>query len=515
VETALPQRSDDHYPGRVGPNHFVQFYESEAFLCEAVGDFLHEGARAGHPLVVIATPQRWSGFSTRLRAKGADLGAYSEQGLLTFLDARATLAQFMVKDLPDERRFMTHVGGVIEQNARLSTTGTVRAYGEMVDLLWQDGNPEGAIRLEQLWNDLAAAHDLSLLCAYAMSNFQGERQQRRFMDVCRQHARVSPADPYAGAVDEAGRAQEVSSLQQRARALEIEIAYRKRLEAALRKALAERAQFEEALLSREQDLRRLLAEREQLLLSERSARAQAEQASRLKDEFLAIISHELRTPLNAIFGWSHIGSESRVDDATRRRALEVIQRNARLQLHVVDDLLDISRIISGKMKISTEVVDLTPVVTAAADSLRPEAAARSLHLEACVPGSVVLVRGDAGRLQQVIWNLLSNAIKFTPANGRVRLSLEAGGELAKIVVDDTGHGIAAEFLPLAFDRFRQADASTTRRQGGLGLGLSVVRYLVEAHGGTVTVESPGVGQGATFTVTLPLFERAMEDHRGH
>jgi signal transduction histidine kinase len=515
VEIAFPPGSDSDDRARIGQNHFVQFYESEAFLCEAVGDFLHDGVRAGHPLVVIATAERWSGFSTRLRAKGADIGAYTEQGLLTFLDARDTLAQFMVRDMPDERRFMAHVGGVIEQNARLSKTGTVRAYGEMVDLLWQDGNPEGAIRLEQLWNDLAVAHDLSLLCAYAMSNFQGERQQRRFMDVCRQHARVSPADPYAGAVDDAGRAQEVSSLQQRARALEIEIAYRKRLEAALRKALAERAQFEEALLSREQDLRRLLAEREQLLLSERSARAQAEQASRLKDEFLAIISHELRTPLHAIFGWSHIGSESRVDDATRRRALEVIQRNARLQLHVVDDLLDISRIISGKMKISTEVVNLVTVVTAAADSLRPEAAAKSVHLDVRVPGAAVLVRGDAGRLQQVIWNLLSNAIKFTPADGSIRLSLEAGGDLARIVVADKGHGIAADFLPLVFDRFRQADASTTRRHGGLGLGLSVVRHLVEAHGGTVTVESPGVGQGATFTASLPLIGLAVEDHRGY
>jgi signal transduction histidine kinase len=302
----------------------------------------------------------------------------------------------------------------------------------------------------------------------------------------------------------------VSSLQQRARALEIEVEYRKRLEAALRKALAERAQFEEALLSREQDLRNLLGEREQLLSSERAAREQAEQASRLKDEFLAIISHELRTPLHAIFGWAHIGSEPRADDAIRQRALDVIQRNARLQLRVVDDLLDISRIVSGKMKISTDVVDLVGVVTATADSVRPLALAKPLQFDVVPAVDRIDVRGDAGRLQQIIWNLLSNAIKFTPAGGRVVLGLTADDLVARIVVTDTGQGIAPEFLPLVFDRFRQADASTTRRQGGLGLGLSVVRHLVEAHGGTVTVESAGTGRGATFTVSVPVVRKRAE-----
>ena len=515
MENTLPNESS-HGMGRVGPNHVVQFYESEAFLCDAVGDFLHAGAEARQPLVVIATPQRWSGFSTRLRARGADVDGCLEQGLLTVLDARDTLAQFMIAGMPDERRFRAHVGEIIEHRSRLSLNGSVRAYGEMVDLLWQDGNPDGAIRLEELWNDLACTHDLSLLCAYAMSNFHGEQHQRRFMDVCGHHARVNPADPYGGA-DDVGRAREVSVLQQRARALEIEIEFRKRLEVALRNALAERSQFEEALLAREQDLRNLLGEREQLLASERAARAQAEQVSRLKDEFLAIISHELRTPLHAIFGWAHIGSEPRVDDATRRRALDVIQRNARLQLRVVDDLLDISRIVSGKMKISADIVDLLGVVTAAADSARPLAAAKPLVLDMALTAERVFVRGDAGRLQQIIWNLLSNAMKFTPADGRIALGLAADDRVARIVVTDTGEGIAPEFLPLVFDRFRQADASTTRRQGGLGLGLSVVQHLVEAHGGSVGVASAGVGRGATFTVSLPVVSRrtggAVHDSR--
>jgi signal transduction histidine kinase len=193
----------------------------------------------------------------------------------------------------------------------------------------------------------------------------------------------------------------------------------------------------------------------------------------------------------------------------------VIQRNARLQLRVVDDLLDISRIVSGKMKISTDIVDLRGIVTAAADSVRPLAQAKPLQLDVVLPPDRVVVRGDAARLQQVIWNLVSNAIKFTPAEGRVVLELAADDRVARIVVTDTGQGIAPEFLPLVFDRFRQADASTTRRQGGLGLGLSVVRHLVEAHGGSVTVESAGTGRGATSTVTVPVVpQRAEVGHDG-
>ena len=488
----------------VGLNHVVQFYESESFLCDAVGDFLHAGAEARQPLVVFATPHRWSGFSTRLRARGSNVDACREQGLLTVLDARDTLSAFMVDDMPDERRFMDHVGGLIEQRTRLSSSGTVRAYGEMVDLLWQDGNPDAAIRLEALWNDLASVHDLSLLCAYAMSNFHGERDQRRFLEICSQHARVSPADPYGGAIDDASRGREVSSLQQRARALEIEVEYRKRLEAALRKALAERAQFEEALLSREQDLRNLLGEREQLLSSERAAREQAEQASRLKDEFLAIISHELRTPLHAIFGWAHIGSEPRADDAIRQRAFEVIQRNARLQLRVVDDLLDISRIISGKMKISTDVVDLAGVVTAAADSVRPLALAKPLQFDVVLAVDRIDVRGDAGRLQQVIWNLLSNAIKFTPKGGRVQVVLGRVESHVEIGIQDSGIGISSEFLPHVFEPFQQEKEGSKRRHGGLGLGLSIVKHIVELHGGEILAASEGEGKGTTFTVKLPL-----------
>jgi signal transduction histidine kinase len=238
---------------------------------------------------------------------------------------------------------------------------------------------------------------------------------------------------------------------------------------------------------------------------ETSAREEAERASRLKDEFLAVLSHELRTPLNAILGWTQIISDRpRASEKITRRALDVIRRNASLQMHLIDDLLDVSRIITGKMVIASEPVDLVDALRAAADSVRPAATAKEIALEVAIDESARLVTGDASRLQQVFWNLLSNAIKFTQKHGRVELRLERSHSEALVIVRDNGEGIAPEFVSHVFDRFRQADNSTTRSYGGLGLGLAVVRYLVEAHGGTVAAASDGIGTGATFTVRLPL-----------
>ncbi|WP_438011166.1 hybrid sensor histidine kinase/response regulator [Sorangium sp. So ce321] len=292
---------------------------------------------------------------------------------------------------------------------------------------------------------------------------------------------------------------EVSELQQRARALEEELEYRKELEGALRQALADRELAE--------------AERERLLSLERAARADAETASRSKDEFLAVLSHELRTPLNAILGWTHIVSDPREDAATVQHALEVIRRNAAVQLRVIEDLLDVSRCVTGKMRISADDIDLGEVVASAIDSVRLAAEARRVEIALHVDDPARGATGDAARLQQVVWNLLSNAVKFTPAEGRVDVRLERAGARAQIVVRDTGVGIARGFLPHVFERFRQEDTDTARKDGGLGLGLAVVRYLVEAHGGTVAAESAGEGRGATFTVTLPLRESGTDSAR--
>ena len=251
--------------------------------------------------------------------------------------------------------------------------------------------------------------------------------------------------------------------------------------------------------------RRAEAEREALLESERAARSQAERASRMKDEFLATLSHELRTPLNAILGWSQIMQGGKCDADDLAQGLEVIERNARAQSQIIEDLLDMSRIISGKVRLDVQRLDLANVVRAAVETARPTAETKGVRLTAVIdPLPGIDVSGDANRLQQVLWNLLSNAIKFTPRGGRVQVVLSRVNSHLEISVSDSGVGISAEFLPFVFDRFRQADASTTRRFGGLGLGLSIVKQLVELHGGSVTVKSEGVGLGSTFIVTLPI-----------
>ncbi|MEP7340027.1 MAG: PAS domain S-box protein [Acidobacteriota bacterium] len=245
-------------------------------------------------------------------------------------------------------------------------------------------------------------------------------------------------------------------------------------------------------------------ERTELLAREQVARAQAEEASRLKDEFLATVSHELRTPLNAILGWSKMLRDGKLSSDVSAQALEAVVRNAKVQSQLIEDLLDVSRIISGKLLMDADPVELALVIQSALDSVRPAADAKSITLQSTLDPDVGPVRGDANRLQQVVWNLLSNAIKFTPRGGRVRIAVARIQSHAEIVVSDSGQGIKREFLSHVFDRFRQADASSTRLHGGLGLGLAIVRHLVEMHGGSVAVESPGEDLGATFTVKLPL-----------
>jgi NO-binding membrane sensor protein with MHYT domain/CheY-like chemotaxis protein/two-component sensor histidine kinase len=246
------------------------------------------------------------------------------------------------------------------------------------------------------------------------------------------------------------------------------------------------------------------AERQAMLLHEREARSQAENISAMQDEFLATLSHELRTPLSAILGWAEILRRGARDEATLARGLETIERNARAQAQLVDDLLDMSRIISGKVRLEVQSIDPASFVAAALETVGPAAQAKDIELDKLLAPDAGLITGDPNRLQQVMWNLLSNAVKFTPAGGRVDVSLErSGGEIA-IRVRDSGMGINPDFLPFVFDRFRQADASTTRRHGGLGLGLSIARQLVELQGGTIEVDSAGAGQGATFTLRFPV-----------
>lgn len=236
----------------------------------------------------------------------------------------------------------------------------------------------------------------------------------------------------------------------------------------------------------------------------RRALKQAEEANRMKDEFLATLSHELRTPLTSILGWARMLSAKQLDEANTARALETIERNAMVQSQLIEDILDVARVVTGKLRLEVQPVDLTTIIESSIDSVLPAVEAKGIRLQRALDSGASMVSGDPGRLQQIVWNLLSNAIKFTPRDGRVQVKLERIDSHVEIVVADDGQGIAPDVLPFIFERFRQADSTTTRAHGGLGLGLAIVRHLVEMHGGTVEVESLGEGHGSTFTVKLPL-----------
>ena len=259
---------------------------------------------------------------------------------------------------------------------------------------------------------------------------------------------------------------------------------------ALQQEMAERKQAEE--------------ERAKLLVLEKAAREEAEQANRTKDEFLATLSHELRTPLSAILGWTHLVRTGKLDEPQMTRAFETIERNARAQSQLIDDLLDVSRIITGKLQIDFRPIDLCKIIEASLDAVRPTIEAKSLNFEMPETSKACIVMGDANRLQQIFWNLFNNAVKFTPQDGKIKVELKQEGSNLEISVTDSGVGISKDFLPYIFDRFRQADGSTTRVHGGLGLGLSIVRHLVQLHRGSVAVESNGKDRGATFKINLPI-----------
>jgi PAS domain S-box-containing protein len=686
-------------------SHAVQFYEDDAFLANAVAGFLSDGFGADEPAVVIATPAHRTAFRDRLENLGVDVDARCNRGELLMLDAEETLAQFMNTDSPDETRFAAVIGSVISKAAASTAHARVRAYGEMVDVLWRAGQPDAAIRLEELWNDLGEVHTFSLLCAYPMANFFKESHAAQFDHICRTHTHVIAAEGQ-------NRASDIAALQQRARALETEIEHRKQLEAALRESLNDRRRAERELkdfvenatvamhwvsgdgnilwaneeelkllgYTREEyvgraisdfhadeatindilarlksnqeirdyearliakdgsirhveissnvlfengkfvhtrcftrdvtDRKRLEAERlrEDLanaflldatsalhrtldfdeLLKEVAALAVprlaagcavdiargdgtferiatageigsvatvipmnagdelvgqlalfgesgsfdhtteaefarraaisienarlyrlAQEANRTKDEFLATLSHELRTPLTAILGWARMIMLGSLDADTMRTAVETIERSARTQATIIDDLLDLSRVVTGKLTLQSDLVDLSTVVQNAVQTLQLAAEAKGICVDTSIAAGSSVVTGDATRLQQVVWNLLSNAIKFSDRGGRVELSLQRSGGHARVSVSDSGRGIPTEFLPHVFEPFRQADGAASRAYGGLGLGLAIVKYLTELHGGTVRADSAGPGSGATFSLTFPLASRRV------
>jgi PAS domain S-box-containing protein len=253
--------------------------------------------------------------------------------------------------------------------------------------------------------------------------------------------------------------------------------------------------------------KRFERERAELLMRERDARREAESANRLKDEFLATLSHELRTPLNAIMGWASMLKQNAVDDEGRERALDIIERNAKSQQQLINDILDVSKIIRGQLRLEMQPVNVVDSLKAVIESVGPTAEAKRQSLSVSLPEQPVLVAGDPERLQQVFWNLLTNALKYTPQKGRIDVGLVPNHEAVEVTIRDNGIGIAPDVLPYVFERFRQGEGGPAREFGGLGLGLAIVRHLTEMHGGTVRAQSEGAGQGALFTVTLPTIAR--------
>ncbi len=285
--------------------------------------------------------------------------------------------------------------------------------------------------------------------------------------------------------------------------------YLKNIEASVAQTEAARLHVEE-LSKYITELQHSEEARGQLLLRAERARSEAEAANRIKDEFLATLSHELRTPLTSLLGWSSVLREAKRDEKVLSQGLEAIDRNARVQAQLIDDLLDVSRIVSGKLNLDVRPLDISSVTRAAINVVRPAADAKGITLDYWAQPGLGAISADSGRVHQIIWNLLSNAVKFTPHGGKISVRAEQDGSDARVTVQDTGQGIEAEFLPRVFDRFRQADSSTTRNFGGLGLGLAIVRHLVELHGGTVSAHSDGVEKGATFSATFPLLADRTE-----
>jgi PAS domain S-box-containing protein len=866
--------------------HLVQFYDEEAFLCDTVADYVAAGIGFGQPVIVIATQAHRERFVAALRERSLDPDHARATGLLTLLDADETLALFMRDGAPDPIEFEKHVGTLIRRARASREDRPARAYGEMVDLLWKAGNRQGAIRLEELWNDLAKVEQFSLVCGYSMSNFRDAHDASDFQQVCNVHSHAFPTETFSHLEHEAVRLREVAVLQQRAIALEAELAHRRELEKSLREReadlrefldnavegihlvaadgtilyanaaelnllgysaeeyighhiadfhadanviqdilerlcggqaltnyearlrcrdggikhvlinsnvrfvdgkfvhtrcftrdITERKGWEDRLRVAEERFRRMqeatpdgvailrpmrdadgritdfqyvyvnpviaktmgrtveevtgstvlemvpdldetpfwplfcqvaasgepeifeqpyydngwagwfrgvvvslgseisivysditarkkaqeslrfLAEassilaasldydgtltsvtklavpaiadwssidmlsdgtlkrlsvahvdpekvalahelfrrfppdldgtsgvakvlrtgkpelipevtdeilqaavkdpelldiirrlglraslcvplrargrvigamtlvsaesqrrytEEDLHLAEDLARRasvaidnsmlyrSAEEANRAKDEFLAVVSHELRTPLNAISGWVHMLREGGLSAEKSRHAIETIERNARAQNQLIEDLLDVSRIVSGKLRLDVETVDLALVIERAVETVRPAAAVKNITIREMLDPKATPVFGDPDRLQQIVWNLLSNAVKFSSKDREVRVILRKLESSVEIIVKDQGAGIDPAFLPHVFERFRQADGSTTRTKGGLGLGLAIVRNLVELHGGSVRAESDGLGQGAAFCVSLPI-----------
>lgn len=426
--------------------HIVQYYEHDAFLVDQLAAYFTGPLHAGAAGVVITTPMHQALLEARLQADGVPAGA------IQFLDAHATLAKFMVAGSPDPVLFQNTIRSVLAA-ARRAGNGHVAAFGEMVAILWSEGNSGAALSLEQLWEEILRHEAFDLFCAYPMNVFNGDHTGRLFEQASDSHSEVRPTEAFVALVLESDLRREVARLQQRESVLKSEIA------------------------------RRSAAERD------------LEQAAREKDHFLAMLGHELRNPLTPML----LNVELARRSAGQNPHLDRIERQATLLKRLVDDLVDMSRLAHGKIALQRDLVPLDTAVSRGAELAQAALEERDHELSVSLPADCFL-DADPDRLAQVFGNLLKNAARYTPPGGTIRVEGQRLADAVEVEVSDNGEGFDQERVQRLFDPYVQADPS----RGGLGLGLTIVRALVELHQGTVRASSPGPGKGSTFTVRLPL-----------
>ncbi len=448
------------------PRHTLQLYEHDAYVDDAVARFLGAALGAGEAAVMIASAARRETLTAQLAAQGIDVQRAMVSGRLVLLDAGELLAAIMVGDAPDPDRFGAVVGTVIAKAVEASDDGrVVRVYGELANLLWRASNRPGALRLERLWGELATRYPVALLCAYPLQDFDDAADAADFEHVCAAHHDVQPTERYAALEHGNPRMVEVCRLQQRAWALEREIDRRTELEFA------------------------------------------AHEASRAKDEFLAMLGHELRNPLAPIVTALQLARLR----GQQSRELGVIERQVDHLIRLVDDLLDISRITRGTVELRRERLEIADAIAQGVEIASPLFEQRRQNLVLDLVREGCEVEGDRARLAQVVANLLTNAAKYSEVGGRIEVWARAEQGRIRIRVKDGGIGIEPEMLKRIFGSFVQRPQAKDRSQGGLGLGLAIVRSLVEMHGGTVDARSEGLGRGSEFEVDLPGATASADD----
>ena len=478
VNAVTRRRRTEQARELVGHGHSVQFYEDDRFLVETVVDFFAVGLVDGLGAVAIATREHIAAITHGLHEKGFDVDRTCTTGQLTLLDAEELLASFMSGAQPDAARFRHAMDGVLGSHARFGDGARERrpvlAFGEMSDFLSREGNLDGAIRLEELWNELAETYTFSLLCAYSLSAFSEDTHDAALRAICNQHAHVLPTERYMR-VDDGARLREIALLQQRALALETELRRRRDLEGELRDAL----------------------------------RA-AQGANRAKSDFLTVMSHELRTPLNAIGGHVQLiqlGILGPVTDK-QKEALERVRRAESHLLGLINDVLNFAKIEAGHVQLELEPTTIGVLFDGMDALIEPQVKTKGLSYARSKECDHLRITADLDKARQVLLNLLSNAVKFTESGGHITVQCREVDKGVAIDVVDTGVGVAPESLASIFEPFVQVRPDYTARNEGTGLGLAISRDLERAMHGELSATSE-VGKGSTFTLTLPVARCAV------